>query len=87
MLASIATAVALYLFMWFVTAYLGLMSIIASLAVMFIARGMVTYILSLHDGRMNITRYDLIQPLKSNVAYALAAVQLHKAWKILQGNR
>ena len=28
-LASIATAVALYLFMWFVTAYLGLMSIIA----------------------------------------------------------
>ena len=73
-LASIATAVALYLFMWFVTAYLGLMSIIASLAVMFIARGMVTYILSLHDGRMNITRYDLIQPLKSNVAYALAAM-------------
>mgnify|MGYP000066725563 FL=1 len=48
--------------------------IIASLAVMFIARGMVTYILSLHDGRMNITRYDLIQPLKSNVAYALAAM-------------
>ena len=35
------------------------------LAVMFIARGMLFPILSLHDGRMNITRYDLIQPLKA----------------------
>lgn len=75
-LSAVAVAVGLYLFMWFVTAYLGLMSIIASLAVMFIARGMVTYILSLNDGRINITRYDLIQPLKSNVAYALVAMIL-----------
>lgn len=73
-LAAIAIAVALYLFMWFVTAYLGLMSIIASLAVMFIARGLVTYILSLNDGRINIAHYDMIQPLKSNVIYALIAM-------------
>ena len=72
--AAIATAVALYLFMWFVTAYLGLMSIIASLAVMFIARGLVTYILSLNAGRINIVHYDMIQPLKSNVVYALIAM-------------
>ncbi len=70
-IAAIVTAVTLYLFMWYVTAYLGLMSIIASLAVMFIARGLVTYILSMNDGRIVIEHYDMIQPLKSNTVYAL----------------
>lgn len=74
LMAAVAAAVALYLFMWFVTAYLGLMSIIASLAVMFIARGLVTYILSLNDGRINIAHYDMIQPLKSNIVYAVVAM-------------
>lgn len=84
--AAIVTAVALYLFMWFVTAYLGLMSIISSLAVMFIARGLVTYILSLNDGRINIKQYALIQPLKSNVAYSLAAMVVFAAAGIILFN-
>lgn len=82
-LAAIVTAVALYLFMWFVTAYLGLMSIIASLAVMFIARGLVTYILSLNNGRINILHYDMILPFKSNTGYALAAMAVVAVTAIL----
>ncbi len=73
-LLSVLVAVALYAFMWFVTAYLGLMSIIASLAVMFIARGIVTYILSRNDGRINIEHYDLIMPFKSELVYASVAM-------------
>lgn len=73
-LLSVLVAVALYSFMWFVTAYLGLMSIIASLAVMFIARGIVTYILSRNDGRINIEHYDLIMPFKSELVYASVAM-------------
>ena len=71
---SIVVSVLLYLFMWFVTAYLGLMSIIASLAVMFIARGIVTYILSLNDGRINIMHYNLIMPFKSDIRLSIAAM-------------
>ena len=85
-ITAIVTAVALYLFMWYVTAYLGLMSIIASLAVMFIARGLVTYILSLNDGRIVIEHYDMIQPLKSNTVYALIAMLVIVAVGILLFN-
>ena len=85
-IAAIVTAVTLYLFMWYVTAYFGLMSIIASLAVMFIARGLVTYILSLNDGRIVIEHYDMIQPLKSNTVYALIVMLVIVAVGILLFN-
>lgn len=72
--SAIAGSVLLYGFMWFVTAYLGLMSIIASLAVMFVAKGLVAYILSLNSGKIEILHYEMIQPFKSNIVYALTAM-------------
>jgi ribose transport system permease protein len=69
--SAVVVSVLLYLFCWFATVKFGLMSTISSLAVMFAARGMVTYILSLSDGRINIAAYGLIAPFKNNFALQL----------------
>ncbi len=76
LIAAIMISVLLYWFCWFVTAKFGLMSIISSLAVMFIARGLVTYLLSLNDGRINIQNYNLIAPFKSNFLIPLGTMIL-----------
>ncbi|MDR1642367.1 MAG: ABC transporter permease [Clostridiales bacterium] len=78
-IVSCAVSVLLYLFCWFATTKFGLMSTIASLAVMFVARGIVTYILSAHDGRINIADYSLISPWKNSVALQLALMATFSA--------
>ncbi|MDR2888232.1 MAG: ABC transporter permease [Lachnospiraceae bacterium] len=73
-LFSVVVSVALYLFCWFVTVRFGLLSTISSLAVMFVARGLVIYILSGQSGRINISFYDLISPFKNSLPLQLIII-------------
>lgn len=83
---SMLVSVALYLFCWFVTVRFGLLSTISSLAVMFVARGLVTYVLSGQSGQINIGYYELISPFKNNLAIQLIVIALAAAGCLLLFN-
>lgn len=79
LLASVVIAVSLYLFSAFVSIKFGLISTIASLAVMFMARGVVTYVCSLMPSTViSLDNYSLINAFKNNtvlqIVFMAAAV-------------
>lgn len=66
-LVSVAVSVALYLFSAFVSIKFGLMSTIASLAVMFMARGVLTYVCSLMPSTIiTLNDYSIVNGFKNN---------------------
>lgn len=65
-IVAIVLAVILYVGSCLISIKFGLMSTISSLAIMFGARGLVTYVCSLHDGVIKLEDYGLISDLKSN---------------------
>lgn len=76
--ASVMTSVFLYLFSAFVSIKFGLISTVASLAVMFMARGIVTYVCSLMPSSViSLENYDLVSSFKNDtvlqIILALAA--------------
>ncbi|MGN1095949.1 MAG: ABC transporter permease, partial [Eubacteriales bacterium] len=72
-LVSVAISVFLYLFSAFVSIKFGLISTIASLAVMFMARGIVTYVCSLMPSTViSLDNYGLVNAFKNNTALQIA---------------
>ncbi len=63
---AILLSLALYALMCLTTVKFGLMSTISSLAIMFISRGIITYICSKHDGVVKLNDYQLIANFKNN---------------------
>ena len=83
MAASVAISVFLYLFSAFVSIKFGLISTVASLAVMFMARGLVTYVCSLMPSTViGLDNYDLVNAFKNNTALqvVLMAVAAATCW-------
>lgn len=73
MAVSVLTAVLLYLFSAVVTVKFGLISTIASLAVMFMARGVITYVCSLMPGTtVTLEDYSILQSFKTNTVLQLS---------------
>ncbi len=66
LLASVISSLLLYLFNLFISIKFKIMATISSLAIMFIARGIITYVCSLNDGVIQLANYDIISNLKSN---------------------
>lgn len=72
-LISVGIAVALYLFSAFVSIKFGLISTIASLAVMFMARGVVTYVCSLMPSTViSLDNYRLVNAFKNSPVLQIA---------------
>lgn len=64
---SVIASLLLYLFNIFVSIKFKIMATISSLAIMFIARGIITYVCSLNDGVIQLENYAILNDLKSNV--------------------
>lgn len=62
----ILLSIAMYALECFISIKLGLIPTIASLAIMFAARGIVTYVCSLSDGVVHLNDYSLIQGIKNS---------------------
>ena len=65
-IVSILLSMILYFLQCFISVKLKLVTTIASLAIMFSARGVITYVCSLSDGVVHIDDYSMISNLKSN---------------------
>ncbi len=80
---SVITAIALYLFSCTVSIKFGLVSMIASLAVMFMARGIITYVCSLMPSTIvKLDNYQILQPFKTNTVLQIvtAVVLVSVCW-------
>ncbi len=71
LIVSVVVSLALYLFNLFISIKFRIMATISSLAIMFIARGIITYVCSLNDGVIQLANYNSISNLKSNVTLQL----------------
>ncbi len=66
-IVSVIVSIALYLFSAVVSIKFGLVSTVASLAIMFMARGIITYVCSLMPGTViSLNEYDLLKGFKSD---------------------
>lgn len=82
-LSSVAVSVFLYLFSAFVSIKFGLISTISSLAVMFMARGLITYVCSLMPSTViTLDNYNLVNAFKNNTVLqiVLMAVAVLLCW-------
>lgn len=71
-IVSIVLSMILYALQCFISIKFKLVTTIASLAIMFSCRGVITYVCSLSDGVVHVNDYNLISNLKSNWVLQLA---------------
>ncbi len=73
LICNIIVSLLLYLFNIFISIKFKIMATISSLAIMFIARGIITYVCSLNNGTIRLVDYQVLSEIKNNVIIQIVA--------------